>query len=201
MIYRTLLIIITFFFSLTSIGQSFNDTIVVNCKLISTNEGDKIHTATYQVLSTFYGNPSNDTIHAGYYCYTLNGILPTYSTLKLIKYQGKALFVDYYTFPDYDINKGFPVFIQELETLNPIQKKVFVDKIIKNKETAISIAESILFPIYGKNNIEQQKPYDVIEINHNWFIKGHLPEGMKGGTFFIIINSFNGEVLELKHGK
>jgi hypothetical protein len=189
------------FFSLTSIGQSLNDTIIVNCKLISSNGGDKIHTATYQVLNTVYGSPSNDTIHAGYYCYTLNGNLPNYSILKLIKYQGKALYVDYYTFPDYDINKGFPVFIQELETLNPIQEKVFFDKIIKNKETAISIAESILFPIYGKNNIEQQKPYDVIEINNNWFLNGNLKEGTKGGTFSIIINSFNGEVLELKHGK
>jgi hypothetical protein len=73
--------------------------------------------------------------------------------------------------------------------------------IVKNSNTAIKIAEAILFEIYGKANIEEQKPYEKYLIKDHWVILGTLPEGSKGGTFIIIIDAKNAQVLKIIHGK
>lgn len=73
--------------------------------------------------------------------------------------------------------------------------------IIKTKETAISVVEPILFDLYGKEKIVNQQPYKVCNIRNYWIIEGSLPKGFKGGTFFIIIDSRNGEIIQLTHGK
>ncbi len=73
--------------------------------------------------------------------------------------------------------------------------------LIKNNSTAISVVEPILFGIYGKDNIVKQRPYDVYLINNYWIISGILPRDYLGGTFLIIMNAKNGEVIRLTHGK
>jgi hypothetical protein len=73
--------------------------------------------------------------------------------------------------------------------------------IVKNSNTAIKIAETILFDIYGKANIEEQKPYEKYLIKGYWVILGTLPERSKGGTFLIIIDAKNAQVLKITHGK
>jgi hypothetical protein len=73
--------------------------------------------------------------------------------------------------------------------------------IVKGSKTAIKIAEAILFDIYGKENIERQKPYEEYLIKNYWVISGTLPKRSKGGTFLIIINAKNAQVLKITHGK
>ncbi|PIF29640.1 NTF2 fold immunity protein of polymorphic toxin system component [Flavobacterium sp. 9] len=73
--------------------------------------------------------------------------------------------------------------------------------IIKDSLTAIKIAEPILFDIYGKENIEQQKPYENYLLENYWVISGTLPEDYKGGTFLIIIDARNSQVIKITHGK
>ena len=73
--------------------------------------------------------------------------------------------------------------------------------LLKTEKDAIEIAETILFSIYGKENIIEQKPYDVYLIDDYWILSGILKEGFIGGTFLIIINSRNAEVLKITHGK
>ena len=73
--------------------------------------------------------------------------------------------------------------------------------IIKDSSTAIKIAEPILFSIYGKENIESQKPYESYLIENYWVIAGTLPKDMLGGTFLIIIDARNSKVLKITHGK
>jgi hypothetical protein len=73
--------------------------------------------------------------------------------------------------------------------------------IIKDSKTAIAVAEPILFGIYGKDNIENQKPYDVQYVEVYWVVSGTLKEGVDGGTFLIIMDSRNGQVLRITHGK
>lgn len=73
--------------------------------------------------------------------------------------------------------------------------------IIKDNLTATNVAESILFEIYGKNNIERQKPYEIYLIEKYWVISGTLPKGYKGGTFLIIIDATNSKILKITHGK
>jgi len=98
---------------------------------------------------------------------------------------------------------GFENAKQELESVlnNESSKQILVDMVIKSQATAIKYAETILFDIYGQKNIEKQKPYEIFEIDGYWIIEGKLPNGMIGGTFNIIFNSKNGQIIKLTHGK
>ena len=73
--------------------------------------------------------------------------------------------------------------------------------IIKDSLTAINIAESLLFNIYGKDNIIRQRPYETYLIDNYWIISGTLPDGYLGGTFLIIIDARNSRVIRITHGK
>jgi hypothetical protein len=76
------------------------------------------------------------------------------------------------------------------------------DKIlIDNEETAIDFAEVVLFKVYGRETIEDERPYEVHKIDGYWIIKGTLPTGYLGGTFEIIFNSKDGQILRLVHYK
>ena len=73
--------------------------------------------------------------------------------------------------------------------------------ILPNKQVAIAVAESILFPAYGQRNIVNERPYEVYRINGCWYISGTLPAGYDGGTFEIVLKAADGQVLRLTHGK
>jgi hypothetical protein len=80
-------------------------------------------------------------------------------------------------------------------------KQILVDKVIPDKQTAIAVAEPILFKIYGKGHILGEKPYNVSFLDGYWLLSGSLPEGYKGGTFLIILSEKDGRVIKLTHGK
>jgi len=94
---------------------------------------------------------------------------------------------------------------QELKlTLSKEKQHNVVDNktlIIEDSTTAINVAEPILFKIYGKENIQSEKPYETYLINNYWVITGTLPEDSVGGTFLIIIDARNSQVLRITHGK
>jgi hypothetical protein len=73
--------------------------------------------------------------------------------------------------------------------------------LIKNSVIAIKVVEPILFNIYGKKHIIDEKPYEIYLIKNYWVIQGTLPENSKGGTFIIILNAKNAEVIKISHGK
>lgn len=73
--------------------------------------------------------------------------------------------------------------------------------IIKDSVVAITIAESVLFEIYGKTNITNQKPYEIYHINNYWLLTGTLPKGRDGGTFLLIMDDRNSQIIKLTHGK
>ena len=79
--------------------------------------------------------------------------------------------------------------------------KPFYDTLIKDKQTAIAVAEPILFNTYGKKNIRDQKPYECYLIDGYWYVSGTLPKGWRGGVFEIIISSKDGKIIKLTHGK
>ena len=82
--------------------------------------------------------------------------------------------------------------------------------LVPDEQTAIRIAEAILFPIYGEKNIRSQRPYVVKLKNGTWSVEGTLPRppspppGMVarvvGGTFHIVISQRDAKVLEIGHG-
>jgi len=87
------------------------------------------------------------------------------------------------------------------EALNSKGYKPFYDTLIKDKKTAIAVAEPILFKIYGQKNITEQRPYECYIIDGYWYISGTLPENSMGGVFEIIISSKDAKVVKLVHGK
>ena len=89
---------------------------------------------------------------------------------------------------------------------NPKANLFYNDTILKTKEIAIAVAEPILFNIYGEGNIIKQRPYEIYLIDNYWVIIGTLKTSTQneivcGGTFLIILNSKNGQVISLTHGK
>jgi len=73
--------------------------------------------------------------------------------------------------------------------------------IIKDSITAKSVAEPILFSIYGKSNIIKQRPYEIYSIDNYWVIGGTLPKEYLGGAFLIIIDSRDCKIIRITHGK
>ena len=74
--------------------------------------------------------------------------------------------------------------------------------LIKTKEDAISIAEPILFGIYGKEKILSERPYGVFKFDHYWYLSGSLPRlYTAGGGFEIILDSRDARVLHITHYK
>ena len=70
------------------------------------------------------------------------------------------------------------------------------------KSFCVEMAKIVLFPIYGKKEIEKHKPYQVKLINNEiWSIKGQLDNNHEGGTFSILINKSDGKVLAISHSK
>jgi hypothetical protein len=54
------------------------------------------------------------------------------------------------------------------QAINNKNDKPFYDTLIPDKQTAIGIAEKMLFKIYGKKNIVAQRPYE------SYLIDGYL---------------------------
>jgi len=73
--------------------------------------------------------------------------------------------------------------------------------IIKDSLTAVSVAEPILFSIYGKEHIMGERPYEIYHIDNYWVLSGTLTEDFKGGTFLIIIDDRDSKVIRITHGK
>ena len=77
----------------------------------------------------------------------------------------------------------------------------FYKPLLPTKAVAIAVAEPLLFSIYGKESIIQQRPYEAYLINGFWYLAGTLPQNMVGGTFELVVEAKNGRVVELTHGK
>ncbi|WP_426475797.1 NTF2 fold immunity protein [Chryseobacterium balustinum] len=82
-----------------------------------------------------------------------------------------------------------------------IKNEILPDRVIPDSQTAVNVAENILFKTYGKENIIKQRPYDVNFTDGYYIINGTFPKPTIGGTFLIIINSQDGKVIKLTHGK
>ncbi|MEI7481770.1 MAG: YbbC/YhhH family protein [Elusimicrobiota bacterium] len=73
---------------------------------------------------------------------------------------------------------------------------------VPNAETAIAIAVAVWIPIYGKDTIEKEKPYQAVLKKDVWLISGSLPEkNMIGGVAEAEISKENGRILRISHGK
>jgi hypothetical protein len=77
---------------------------------------------------------------------------------------------------------------------------------VPDEETAIRIAVAVWTPIYGKQKIEEEKPYRATLINGIWYVRGSLPRppnGMvrAGGVAEAEINKDDGRIIRISHGR
>jgi hypothetical protein len=73
--------------------------------------------------------------------------------------------------------------------------------LIEDSKTAINVIEPILFRMYGKEQILQQRPYELYLIDSLWYMAGTTSRDSKGGTFEVIMKANDGRVLSLIHTK
>jgi hypothetical protein len=92
-----------------------------------------------------------------------------------------------------------PVSSQELSGVDryPLPK----EGLVPDKETAIKIAEAVLFRLYGEDSIKGQRPYVVREADYIWWISGTLPKGNFGQVFNIGISKHTAAILRLTVGE
>lgn len=70
---------------------------------------------------------------------------------------------------------------------------------VPDEQTAISIAVAVWIPIYGRQQIESEKPYKATLKNGVWTVTGSLPEGYDGGTAVAEISQETGCILRIIH--
>ena len=75
---------------------------------------------------------------------------------------------------------------------NKSERKIMESPLIPKKENAINYAENILFELYGKEKIINEKPYQIHLIDDYWIITGTLPKDWVGGVFEVVFDSWNG---------
>ena len=81
--------------------------------------------------------------------------------------------------------------------LNEAKKLGFVP----DEETAIKIAESVWYPIYG-SDIYTELPFKAEMVGDSiWFVHGTLPKGFFGGVCMIRIRKSDGKILFVGHEK
>ena len=72
---------------------------------------------------------------------------------------------------------------------------------VPDSATAIRIAEAVWIPIYGKKQIDGQRPLNVVLTQNVWTVTGSLPEGWVGGVAEIDIRKSDGKILRVIHGQ
>jgi len=68
-------------------------------------------------------------------------------------------------------------------------------------ETAIPLAVAVWGPIYGKEQIMKEAPYQAVRVDDCWYVSGSLPKGAIGGAAEAVINVADGRFLMISHGQ
>jgi hypothetical protein len=72
---------------------------------------------------------------------------------------------------------------------------------VPNEKTAIAIAEAVLTPVYGEDNIRRQRPFQAKLTNSVWIVTGTMKRGHFGGVAQVDISSTDGCIIRMTHGK
>ncbi|MEP7076882.1 MAG: YbbC/YhhH family protein [Acidobacteriota bacterium] len=72
---------------------------------------------------------------------------------------------------------------------------------VSNEQEAVEIAVRSWVPIYGKDQIENEKPYVAELKNEIWTVTGSLPKDWVGGVAIARISQKDGKILETGHTK
>lgn len=71
---------------------------------------------------------------------------------------------------------------------------------VPDSATAVAVAEAILVPIYGRGNIEHERPFHATLRNGVWTVSGSLPKQMLGGVAEVELSQRDARILHVIHG-
>ena len=72
---------------------------------------------------------------------------------------------------------------------------------VPDQQTAIAIAVAVWSPIYGREQIESEKPFRATLQNGVWTVTGTLPPGFNGGSAVAEIAQNDGRILRVIHNQ
>lgn len=72
---------------------------------------------------------------------------------------------------------------------------------VPDEQTARAIAEAVLIPIYGREKIESERPFQSKLESGTWVVEGSLSEGKDGGVATVKLLQSDGRILSVIHGK
>jgi len=70
---------------------------------------------------------------------------------------------------------------------------------VPDEATAVRIAEAVLIPIYGEEQIKSERPFKATLKDGIWLVQGYLPRGLKGGTGIVKIAKSDARIVFLIH--
>ncbi|MES2076418.1 MAG: NTF2 fold immunity protein [Pseudomonadota bacterium] len=73
--------------------------------------------------------------------------------------------------------------------------------LVPDAKTAIAIAVAIWAPLYGKEKIESEQPYNAELRQDNWTVTGTLSPHFLGGVAKVVIAKSDARVILVEHGK
>jgi hypothetical protein len=73
---------------------------------------------------------------------------------------------------------------------------------VPDKETAVAIAYAVAIPVYGKDQVESEKPFRAELESEKWTVLGTLDKRWtSGGTVIVQIDKATGQIVYLNHSK
>jgi hypothetical protein len=75
---------------------------------------------------------------------------------------------------------------------------------VPDAETAVKIAEAVLVPVYGEQDIHDERPFIATLKKDVWTVRGTLDcaaTGCDGGTAVVKISKVSAEILSMTHVK
>jgi hypothetical protein len=81
-----------------------------------------------------------------------------------------------------------------------IKRDISQNDLVPDEKTAIAIAEAVLIPIYGKEQIDAEKPFHAQLKDNIWTVEGSLPEGWTGGVAMVQLSRIDARVSKIEHG-
>lgn len=89
---------------------------------------------------------------------------------------------------------------------NPVNGYVPPNGFVPTAQTAIAVAEAVLIPVYGKDQIESERPFKAVLNRNVWVVTGSVPchnpppgAECPGGAAEIKISKRTGQVLFMTH--
>jgi hypothetical protein len=73
------------------------------------------------------------------------------------------------------------------------------DGFVPNEQTAVTIAEAVLIPIYGEKAVRSERPFKAALANGVWTVTGTLPPNFLGGSAIVRLAKSDGRILFVIH--